>query len=469
MTDTSLRLLADVFQVAFLGYFFAANTIYLVFTAIAWVELRRYRRRWTGDLEAVVRSPATPAISLVVPAFNEAATIVGSVRALLTLNYPRYEVVVVNDGSRDETLQVTVDGFHLAATEVALEQPLQTAAVTAVYRSVIHPDLTLIDKINGGKADAINAGINAARHPLVCVIDADSLLEPDALTRAVLPFLEDPTTIAAGGIVRVANGCRVEDGRITSVALPGSLIGRLQVAEYLRAFLAGRMAQSAMNALLLVSGAFGVFRRDAFIRVGGFDPGCIGEDMEVVVRMHRLYRRERRPYRIVFRPDPVCWTQAPEDRRSLAGQRNRWQRGALQTLSWHRAMLFNPRYGVVGMLVMPYCLVFEVCAPVIETLGLGVAIAAFAAGSLDWRFAEMLFLLAVCYGSIISLAAVLLEELSFRRYPRVRDLLALAACSIIENFGYRQINMWWRLRGMFDYARGKSGWGFMTRQEFGRT
>ena len=461
------------FVIAFEGtlivYFLTLNSLYLVFSIVAFVELRRHRRRWTArDLDVIVRSPATPAISLIVPAYNEEATIGQSLRSLLLLNYPEHEVVVINDGSTDGTLHALVKAFDLVRAEVPHERTLTTQPIRGVYRSLTHRELLVIDKVNGGKADSINAGLNAAAHGLVCVIDADSLLEEHALTRAVLPFLEDPTTIAAGGIIRIANGCRVEDGRVVSVGLPSGSLACFQVTEYLRAFLAGRVAHSVCKSLLIISGAFGIFRRDALLAVGGFRTDTVGEDMDVVVRLHKLFRERGTKYRIVFRPDPVCWTEVPEQVDALARQRNRWQRGALQTLSRHKHMIFNPRYGVVGMCAMPYFLIFEALTPIVEVTGYLVTAAALSLGWLDWRFAELLFLSAVVYGALISVIAVILEEVSFRRYPRLLDLLRLAMYAVIENFGYRQMTLWWRLRGTVDFLRGHADWGSMTRRGFTR-
>jgi cellulose synthase/poly-beta-1,6-N-acetylglucosamine synthase-like glycosyltransferase len=458
-----------IFDVVVLLYFVAINTLYLVFTVIAFFRLQAHRRRWTSRaLEGVMRSPATPGISLIAPAHNEEATIAESLRSLLMLNYPLFEIVVVNDGSKDRTLEVATEAFELVRAPVSHAQPIASKPVRGVYRSLTNSDLVLIDKENGGKADAINAGINAARHPLVCVMDADSLLEPHALSRVVLPFLEDPTTIAAGGIIRIANGCRVEHGRIADVRLPPSRLATFQVVEYLRAFLSGRVAQSAFNGLLIISGAFGIFRRDAVVDAGGLRHDTIGEDMELVVRLHRTYREQKRPYRIVFQPDPVCWTEAPEDAAVLSRQRNRWQRGTLQVLGFHRTMIGNPRYGAAGLFSMPYYLVFEAIGPLVEIAGYVVTVLAVAFGLLDVIFGELLFLSAVLYGALISVAAVLLEEMSFRRYPRVRDLLRLCAYGVLENFGYRQMTTWWRFRGVVDYFRGRQGWGAMTRKGFAR-
>jgi cellulose synthase/poly-beta-1,6-N-acetylglucosamine synthase-like glycosyltransferase len=450
-----------------LVYLVTVNTIYLLQSGIAFVCLREHRRRWTPRrLEAILRSPATPGISVIAPAYNEEATILESLRSLLLLHYPQFEVIVVNDGSKDRTLATVSAAFDLVPVPITHEQPVQTQPVHGVYRSLLNPDLVVIDKANGGKADAMNAGINAARYPLVCVIDADSVLEELALARASLPFIEDPTTIAAGGIIRIANGCRIESGTVTRVGIPRSWLAGFQVVEYLRAFLAGRVAQSAINALLIISGAFGVFRRDAVIEVGGFRHDTIGEDMEIVTRLHKHYKAAGRPYRVVFQPDPVCWTQAPESPRDLASQRNRWQRGTLQVLSYHRDMMLRPRYGAVGMLALPYFLLFEALGPLIELSGYVVTIGALAFGLLDWRMAQLLFVASVLYGALISLASVMLEEVSFRRYPRVRDLLYLVLLGVIENFGYRQLTSWWRIRGIIDFLQNKQGWGTMTRKGF---
>ena len=347
MTATLLTIIAIV-EMAILGYFLLLNTLYLLFSIVAYFQLRQHRYRWTArDLEAVMHSSGTPAISIVVPAFNEEMTLASSVQALLLLNYPQFEVIIVSDGSTDGTLEVGAREFELIAAPVSHAQPIPTEPVRGIYRSLAHPDLVLIDKANGGKADALNAGINAARYPLVCIIDADSLLEEHALSRTVLPFIEDPDTIAAGGIVRIANGCRVDHGRVTEVRLPDGHLARFQTVEYLRAFLAGRVAQSAVNGLLIVSGAFGLFKREALVEVGGFRTDAIGEDMELITRLHRYYRERRRRFRIVFQPEPTCWTEAPESLRVLGAQRNRWQRGTLQVVGVHRRMLFNPHYGVV--------------------------------------------------------------------------------------------------------------------------
>ncbi len=455
------------FEIGVMFYFIAINAVYLLFAVVAFFRLIQNRRRWTPRaLHVIMRSPATPAISVIVPAYNEEASIEQSVRSLLLLNYPQHEVIVVNDGSKDATLKRTIDAFGLLNAPLASEQPLATKPVGGLYRSLDHPELVVVDKENGGKADAINAGINAARYPIVCVIDADSILEEHALERAVLPFIEDPSTVAAGGIIRVVNGCLIDAGRVVRVGPPASWLARFQVVEYLRAFLVGRVAMSAMNSLLIISGAFGVFNRKAVIEVGGFRRDTIGEDMEVIVRLHRQLSDRGVPYRIVFQPDPVCWTEVPETTRILASQRNRWQRGTCQVLSYHLAMLGRPRYGSIGLFAVPFYLIFEAAGPVIETLGYLVTLIGWASGVLSVVYAQLLFLVSVVFGTFISLTSVLLEEISFRRYPKLHHLLVFTACGVLENFGYRQLTAWWRLGGVVDFLRKRQGWGVTTRRGF---
>ena len=349
--------------------------------------------------------------------------------------------------------------FDLVRADVPHERMLDTQAVRGVYRSLTHRELLVIDKVERrqGRRDQRRHQRRQAsarlRHRRRLAARGT---RPDAGGSAVL---EDPTTVAAGGIIRIANGCRVEDGRVVSVALPSSHLACFQVTEYLRGFLIGRVAQSVMNGLLIISGAFGLFRRDALIAVGGFSTDTVGEDMEVVVRMHRLFRERGEQYRIVFRPDPVCWTEVPERLDTLARQRNRWQRGTLQTLSRHRRMMLNPRYGVVGMCAMPYFLIFEALAPMVEAVGYLVTVAALAFGLLDWRFAELLFLAAVVYGALISVSGGDPGRGVVPEISRLLDLLRLAMYGVLENFGYRQLTMWWRLRGTFDFFRGRAEWG----------
>jgi cellulose synthase/poly-beta-1,6-N-acetylglucosamine synthase-like glycosyltransferase len=297
-------------------------------------------------------------------------------------------------------------------------------------------------------------------------MDADTILETDSLLRIVRPFLEDSRTIAAGGIIRIANGCTIEKGHVTEVGLPKSLLARFQVIEYLRAFLSGRMGWDALDATLIVSGAFGVFDRSLVVTVGGYSITTVGEDMELIVRLHRHCRETKRPYKIGFVPDPVAWTECPEDLRVLGRQRDRWQRGLLESLIRHRVMLMNPRYGRLGLLAYPYFFFLEMIGPVVEGVGYILFLITLLAGKAStlylWAFLGVAFL----FGTVLSISAVCLEELTFRRYPTKKDLAHMFLIGILENFGYRQINTLWRVRGTISGIQGKGGWGVMTRKGF---
>lgn len=457
----------DAAAVLALCYFAALNAGYAALTVLSMRRLRRYVARVSAlYADELVNSTSGLPISLLVPAYNEEATIVASIRSFLGLKYPEYEIVVVNDGSIDETLERLMDAYELIPAVRTTTSDLDTEIVRAVFRSRIHPSLWVIDKGNGGKADALNAAINYARNPLVCALDADTLLEEDALVRIARPFLEDHRTVAAGGIVRIVNGCDVEGGAVATTRFPTRWVARFQVVEYFRAFLAGRVGWDSLGANLIISGAFGVFRRGAVAEIGGYATDTVGEDMELVVRIHRHFREQRRPYRVVFIPDPVAWTEAPVRWRELGRQRDRWQRGLAQTLWRHRRMLLNPRYGTPGMLAFPYFTVFELVGPVFETAGYVTFILAVATGHASALYVTAFLALSIFLGSALSLAAIALEESSFRRYASRRDLVRMLVVGLIETFGYRQLNTWWRLRGLYSAARHNQAWGAMTRRGF---
>jgi cellulose synthase/poly-beta-1,6-N-acetylglucosamine synthase-like glycosyltransferase len=452
-----------------LAYFIVFGVINLAFVYIAWRRLVGFRRaRSYTALDDTFASPFTPGISVLVPAYNEEAGIVSSVRSLLDLRYPRHEVIVVNDGSTDGMLERLRAAFDLVPVRQAVRTQLETKTVKAAYVSRHHQNLCVLDKENGGKSDALNAGVNAARYRYVCAIDADAVLEEDALLRVVRPVVDDPERIvAAGGIVRIANGCRIEHGRVVDIALPRPLLAAIQVLEYFRAFLIGRIGWSAANALLIVSGAFGLFDRALVEEVGGYSRDTVGEDFELVVRLHEHLRARGRAYAIAFVPDPVCWTEVPESRRVLSRQRRRWHRGLGETLWRHRRLIGNPRYGVLGVGALPYFVLFELLGPVVELLGPPLVIAWFLLGVLSVPFFLGFLLVAFLLGIFVSVAALALEELAFRRHARNRDLARLLALAVIENVGYRQLLAFWRCRALVDLARGRGGWGEMERRGLG--
>lgn len=408
-----------------------------------------------------------PPIAILAPAFNEAKTIEQSVRSLLSLRYPHFEIIVINDGSTDATLDVLKRAFGLQPVERACPFTLPHAAVSCVYGGPLHPNLVVIDKVNGGKADALNAGINFARSPLFCSMDADSILDPDAMIGAVQPFLEDPTrVIAAGGTVRISNGCLVRNGRVIEQRPPRNLLALMQSVEYMRAFLLARLALSHVGALMIVSGAFGVFKRQAVIDAGGYSTGTVGEDMELIVRLHRFNREQERDYRIVFVPEPVCWTEAPESLDVLARQRTRWQRGALETFARHKDMLFSARYGRAGAIGLGQVLLIDVLGPIAELLGYLMIPAFTMMGLVSPDYALAFLTVTVAFGISLSIGALVLEEAELRTLPRNRDLFALAFAAVVENFGYRQLNTLWRVQGFWQWLRKEKSWGAMPRKGF---
>ncbi len=456
------------FNAFVLAYFLLLNVSYFILFLISLREVLRFlRRTFFSDYQQILRSNMTLPITLIVPAHNEEKTIVDTVRSLQMLNYPEFEIIVVNDGSRDDTLNRLLSAYELRRVDRVYKRSLPTRTVRALYASPLVPNLTVVDKEGGGKADALNCGINLSKYPLFCSMDADSVIEDDALLKAVKPFMEWPDeTVAVGGIVRCANGCTIADGRVTKIALPNRFMPIFQIVEYLRAFLSGRLGWSAMKGLLLISGAFGVYRKSAVVEVGGYDGNTDTEDLELVMALHQVNRAKGRPYRIVFVPDPVCWTEVPGNWNMLRRQRNRWHRGMLQSLSRHRKMMFNPRYGVIGMVVCPYFLIFETMGPFVETLGYISVPLAWALGLLNTEFLVLFFVLAVAFGVFLSVAAILLEEISYRRYPTWDDLWKLLICGILENFGFRQLLALFKIQAFWEYLRGLRRWGMLERAGF---
>ena len=462
------NLLIDVATWFILAYFIALNTGYLILNLLSLGSLHRGRQEKLLEELPQIFTGLDPAISVLVPAYNEEAGIAASIRSMLQLAYSDFEIIVINDGSKDSTLEVLTREFKLQPFPEAIHARLETQPIRGTYRSTLHGNLRVIDKENGGKADSLNAGINLARHPLFCGVDADSLLERDSLQRVVRPFLRDWRVVATGGTVRIANGCEVQDGYLTRVRLPRNLWALFQVVEYLRAFLFGRLGWSQLNAMLIISGAFGLFRTSVVVAAGGYRPQTIGEDMELVVRIHRMLREQGQDYRVEFVPEPVCWTEAPEDRKTLRNQRIRWQRGLSESLSTNWGLMFSRNGGAPGWLAFPFMVAFEWLGPLIELGGYAFMVFAYLSGLISWdAFAVFLFV-AIGLGILLSASGLLLEEMAFQLYPRLSDLAVLALVVVIENFGYRQLNSWWRLIGLFRWAaQSESKWGEMKRKGIG--
>lgn len=448
----------------FIVYFMLLNLGYLALNLLSLVSLQRYMDRHSLDRLPQAYTGLEPPISILVPAYNEEATIVASVRSLLQLDYPEFEIVVINDGSKDSTLAELTRAFTLVPFPEAYWRRISCNEIRGIYRSTQYPNLRVFDKANGGKADALNAGINASRYPLFCAVDADSILQRDSLLRVVQPFVIDPLTIVSGGTVRIANGCSISGGFLVEVGLPDSLLARFQIVEYLRAFLFGRLGWSPLNAVLIVSGAFGLFKKSEVVSVGGYRTDTVGEDMELIVRLHRHYRLSCRPYRIAYVPDPICWTEAPETLKVLRSQRTRWQRGLCESLMFNRALALHPRSGWVGWVAFPFFVLFELLGPAIEVVGYLTMIVGVLAGLFSWMAFITFMFVALGFGILLSVSALLLEELSFRIYPKPAQVARLFISAVLENFGYRQLVALWRFQGLLRWLiRGQQHWGEMTR------
>jgi cellulose synthase/poly-beta-1,6-N-acetylglucosamine synthase-like glycosyltransferase len=462
--ETLLGLLS-AYQVFILYYFALLNLLYAYFALSGLAMVARYARELSEvALKDLLEREAYLPVSILVPTYNEEKTIAAAVGSFLALHYPEFEVVVVADGPKDRTLEVLKEAFRLVAVDWVYRRVLPSKPVRGVYRSLLYPNLLVVDKENGGKADALNAGLNFARYPLFCAVDADSLLDAQALLRASRLFLEDDRVLAVGGTIRPLNGAVVRGGVVREMRLPRGFLEKMQVIEYARAFFMGRAGWSAMNALLIISGAFGVFRREEALRVGGYRTDTVGEDMELVVRLHRRAREEGRAYRILYTPDPICYTEVPADWATLRKQRNRWHRGLWEVLGHHRAMLFNPRYGRLGLVAMPYFFLFEALGPVVEVLGYALLPVFWLLGLLNAQVAGLFLALAVGYGVLLSHLAVGMETLLLKRYPRLRDRLWLLFLGFLEALGYRQLLAWERFLATFQVWRKRGVWGEMQRK-----
>ena len=461
----------NVLSLIVLFYFTALQLVLFTLLIISFFDMRRrLAQNYYADYEAVAKSHFAFPISVLVPAYNEETTVVDAVRSVLSLDYPQHEVIVINDGSTDDTMQTLTREFRLTRREIVVRRSLAIeGAIRGIYRSPAIPNLVLIDKEHGGKSEALNAGINVSRYPLFCTIDADSIFQENALLRVVRPFMEDPDrVIAVGGQVRVANGCKVERGRVVAPRLPQNILAAFQVVEYLRAFVASRLGLSALNNLLILSGVFSLFRKDVVVEVGGYRSDVVTEDMELVLRLHHAMREQERPYAIVFLPDPICWTEVPRTVGALARQRGRWHRGLVHSLWLHRSIFWQKKSGSLRWIGMPYYVLFELLGPIIEVLGYIVLPIAFFMGFLSPLYFWAFLFLSVTSGAFLSISAVFLEELSFGLYRSWGDFALMIAIGIIENFTYRILTLFFRLGAMVDIILGRGGWGKQERAGFGR-
>ncbi|UVI30989.1 glycosyltransferase family 2 protein [Paenibacillus spongiae] len=463
-----LRMLIIYFSEFCMLYTIGIYTFYNGQMLIAFFDIFSYFKKMkVSDYRRYVESKNMIPISIIVPAYNEEKTIVDNIKSLLALNYYEYEIIIVNDGSNDSTKEKIINEFNLKKVNQPVMQSLATKEVLGIYRNNEYERLIFVDKLNGGKADALNAGINVSVYPIFACIDADSILENDALIKLTMLFVEKPETVAVGGIVRIANGSVIKDGKLMEMKLPKSKIATFQIVEYFRAFLTGRTSLSRLNSILIISGAFGAFNKKAVIECGGYKVNTIGEDMDIIVRLHKFMKDQKRKYRIQFLADPICWTQAPESLKDLRAQRRRWQIGLFDTLMNYKSMLFNRKYGTIGMVTLPYYWIFELIGPIVESLGYIIIPLAYLFGLLQFDSFILFIAVAFMLGTTLSMGSILLEQVTFRKYSTFKETMLLVLFALIENLGYRQLTILYRVEGIFKFRKGRHSWGTINRKQFG--
>jgi len=437
------------------------NAVYSILLALAlFVIFRHLRRIKYSPYKEFNMSQETPPVTILIAMHNEENVVLRSIRSALATEYPFFEVIIINDGSTDGTLKKVIDSFGLKKIDRVYRTFLKTKPVRGFYYSLETPNLLVIDKERGGKADALNCGINVSRSPYFCSLDADSLLEKDALIRVMTPLLDSSVpVVASGGVVRIINGLQLtNDITIEKIDLPDNTLLLFQIVEYIRGFLFGRVGWDTLRSLLILSGTFSLFQKASVVEAGGFMVGNVSEDMDMIVRLHRHMLKKKKPYRIRFVSDPICWTEAPDDLKMLGRQRRRWHLGLIQTIWQNKEMILNPQYGKIGMGVLPYYVIFEILGPVIEVLGYVFVVISFFLGILSLNFLLLFLTLAIFYGVFLSTASIFLEELTFKRYPKWSHLFKLLIYGVLENFGYRQINSFWRFEALIMYFMGMRKW-----------
>lgn len=449
-------------------FLFIANSSYVLILILGYINARKqYLRTGKTVTKISVIAAYLKPISVLVPSYNEELSIIDSVSSMLRLNYPEYEVIVVNDGSKDKTLEKLIEHFKLKSITIQYNKIIPTNDVRNVYQAPNHPNLLVIDKENGGKADALNTGINFSKYPLICCVDSDSIFDESGLLQIATPFFEDPEhVVAVGGTIRVANGSLIAHGKVVEPKITWNYFSLIQTVEYLRAFLVGRMGWDFIGANSIISGAFGLFKREAVINVGGYGRNSIGEDLELLLKIHQHYIKENKSYSVKFLPNPICWTEVPTDFKSLGNQRSRWQQGLLEGLWASRWMMLRPKAGVIGMVALPYLFLFEMISAPLELFGYIIILLSAYLGISDPHMIIAFFVVSIGYGWIITLGALLIEEMTFQKYQNPKDFLKLLAGVGLEQLGFRQIHLFWRLRGIVRKFTGNRAWGKITRRGF---
>ncbi len=471
MNSDVINTILFVFHFLFIVYTILVVSSYVILAVLSARESMEYvKKNSFVNYSEILYSNISPTVSIIAPAYNESLNIVENVRSLLSCHYVNYDVIIVNDGSSDDSLEKLIKAYDLEKVDYLIHQQLKTKELReGVFKSKnpAFEKLIVVDKENGGKADALNFGLNVSTSKYVACIDVDCLLLEDAIQKMIKPFLEvaDKQVIASGGVIRIANACVIKDGKLLDINFPDKMIERAQILEYLRSFLLGRMAWSRLNGLLIISGAFGMFDKKVMIDVGGYDITTVGEDMEIVVRMRKHMKDTKTEYKVAYIPDPLCWTEAPDNYKILISQRNRWTRGTIETLKAHRNIGLNPKYKSLGMLSYPYWYIFERMAPLIETVGILYLLFLAFTDRIRWEFAIAIFLAAYLFTVLYSLTAIFYEEFTFHQYKKKGTGIKLVLVAILEPLIFHPFILYAALRGNYDYYfNKKKKWGKMTRK-----
>lgn len=405
-------------------------------------------------------------VSILVPAHNEEVTIEATLRSLLSLDYKLYEIIVVDDGSADNTARVVQETFHMKHVKRPLQKKLACQPVEAVYETRAYKvPITLIRKKNGGKADALNMGINAAQYPYFLCMDADSVLQRDSLEKIVRPVLEDDNVAAVGGAVRPCNDMVIEDGIIKQYHMPHNFLASMQVLEYDRSFLAARILFDKFNGSIIISGAFGLFKKSVVVGAGGYDPSTMGEDMELVMKLHVFCREHHMAYRVRYATDAICWTQAPEKLKDLCRQRSRWHIGLFQSMTKHRHILANPKYGMISLVSYVYFLIYELFSPYIEIFGVFTAVLAVCLSFLNWQYWVFYTVIYIVYSSILSLTAFFARVHTIDLKLALADILKAAALCTFEVSCLRLVLAWVRMAALLKNKGRNYNWGQIERKK----
>ena len=401
-------------------------------------------------------------VSLLVPSYNEEVTICDTIDSLLCSEYSEYEIIVISDGSDDNSVNVIIDKYNLKKIYKPMRKSIETKEVLNVYKGIYKDRaITLIDKENGGKADALNVGINYSKYPIFVAIDADSILEKQSIKRIITPFMKNRKTVAVGGNIKISNNITIKDGLVIDIDTPKKLIVSFQVIEYLRAFLANRMTWDILNMSLIISGAFGAFNKKIVVDIGGYKSNTVGEDMELVMRIHKYFLENKEEYYISFASDANCYTQAPDSLKGLKTQRRRWQIGLIQSMSTHKSMLINRKWFLAKL----YYILFEMVTPIIELFGMIIIILSYLLNIINLEFLLLYCSIVLLYGFVISLTSIMLEVYAFRENINAKVVLKLILISLFESIGYRQLLSIYRISAFIGYKKYKNKWGTIKRNK----